>query len=327
MKIIQYLSLLIVFITGHGQVQSQILSVSIGTDLTISAGTPFSADGITITPAGNFTLNNVSLSRTATIANPASGSYISRVYQFTGATQPFTGTIQINYEAGELNGLTESALLLNVHDGANWQNFSSATNEVSQHFVLSSALSNLSLNELTLTEIATVLPVSWLSFTARPQGKQALLQWSTASEQHTRDYLIQHSMTGSNWHTIGSVAAKGNSSAVTNYQYMHTAPVTGKNQYRIQQTDADGKSSYSEVRSVLFGARDAGFAVLINPAGNGVLKIAVYSARELSFYSPGGQLLWKKQLEAGTQSVDITGYARGLYYISDRERTEKVVIQ
>lgn len=327
MKTNRWIGILLIVITSGSLTRAQSISVAAGTDLTLAAGTVFTVDGITFLPTNNYILNGITLSRTTTIAHPAAtGTHISRVYQFSDVTPPFTGTIQINYQPSELNGLTESLLLLNVHDGNSWQALTSTTNDAINHYVLTT-LSDKSLNELTLTSITTVLPLTWLAFTATPQNSQAFLQWSTASEQNTRDYLIQHSISGDNWQTIGTaVPAAGNSKVVQNYHYTHTNPVNGTNYYRIQQVDLDGQYSFSEIKSVLFSTNVAGFAVVTNPVTNGVLKVQVHAATDLFFYNANGILLWKKHFGTGVQHIAVSSYSQGIYYMSDGKHTRKVVV-
>ncbi|MEO6454678.1 MAG: hypothetical protein ABIN97_11420 [Ginsengibacter sp.] len=90
---------------------SQILTVSRGTDLVIKSGTPFFAGSIVLTPSSDFTLSDISISKNTVIAHPANNIYIARVYKFSGNTNPFSGSIKINYQDGaELNGLSENTL-------------------------------------------------------------------------------------------------------------------------------------------------------------------------------------------------------------------------
>ena len=55
------------------------------------------------------------------------------------------------------------------------------------------ALSGGSSNFVSQNSSITVLPLQWLSFTVQAQNNHALLQWSTASEQDTKDFIIQRS--------------------------------------------------------------------------------------------------------------------------------------
>ncbi|HSC37682.1 MAG TPA: hypothetical protein VLD19_07425 [Chitinophagaceae bacterium] len=174
---------------------------------------------------------------------------------------------------------------------------------------------------------ATTLPVSLSSFSAQKQGGNVLLQWTTATEQNSKDFSVQYSASGSNWNTISVLPAAGNSNTIRHYSYTHTNPATGNNYYRLLQTDIDGKSSYSEVRSVPFSNGASSFKVMANPVQNGVLQVEVNNSTTMSLFSPDGRLLWKKQLAAGTQSLDIGRYGKGVFLLKGKEGTEKILVQ
>lgn len=307
---------------------AQIITVTSGSDLTILAGTPFSADGLILTPSADYTLSNVSLSRTSTVVNTNSSPYIARVYQFSTTMNPFSGTVQINYQPGELNGIVPSTLQLNAHNGTSWNSFVTAVNDGPNNFVLSGALSGQPLSEMTLG-VLSALPVSWYSFTANKQSKRALLQWTTGSEKNTLNYTVQQSISGKSWSNIGTVPAAGNSSSTSRYSFVHATPTAGKNFYRILQTDIDGKFSYSEIRPLYFNADEASFSVISNPVSNGSLMVQVNSATvlPLAMFDIDGRLLWKKQLGAGVQTINVSGFTKGTYFLRSEDKTQKIIIQ
>ena len=279
--------------------QAQILTVSPGTDLVIKPGTVFFADNIILTPSADFTLSNISLSRNTIVSHPVLNTYIARVYQFSASTNPFSGSIQINYQDGaELNGLSESDLQLNVHNGFTWQQFASTTNDVVNNYVLSASLPGVQLNELTLAAIGAALPLRWRSFTAAKQQENVLLQWSTFSEQNSKSFILQTSSTGTTWNTLATVSAAGNSPSIHDYNYLHTSPATGYNYYRIVETNIDGKYNYSLVRKVLFQLTPWHIELLGNPVINGILEVKITLARSndiaptLKLYTADGKLLW-----------------------------------
>ena len=50
--------------------------------------------------------------------------------------------------------------------------------------------------------------------------------------------------------TIAKIMGQGNSSGLTNYEYLDRHPFSGINYYRLNQVDFSGESSYSDVISV-----------------------------------------------------------------------------
>ncbi|MEO8765243.1 MAG: T9SS type A sorting domain-containing protein [Ginsengibacter sp.] len=327
----------ILFLTATSDfyyLNAQILSVAAGTDLVIKDGTIFSADNIVLTPSADFTLSNISLTRNATVSHPVVNTYIARVYHFTGNTNPFNGTIQINYQDGaELNGIPETDLQLNVHNGTSWQVVTSNTNDAVNNFVLSNVLPGVQLNELTLAAIGAALPLQWRSFIATKQQNNILLQWSTFSEQNTKSFILQTSTDSRVWNTMATVPAAGNSSSVRDYNYLHTSPATGYNYYRIIETDIDGKYNYSLVRKVRFDPTPWNIELLGNPVSNGLLEIKITLARLndippiLKLYTVDGKLLWVKRSVGGTQAINVYGYPQGTYLLQANEKTLKFLIE
>jgi hypothetical protein len=159
------------------------------------------------------------------------------------------------------------------------------------------------------------------------QDGKAVLNWSTATEQNTKDFIIQHSSNGVDWNNTGRVGAAGNSNTIMLYNYVHTTPVVGVNYYRLLQTDIDGRSSYSQIRSVKFNDGNVSFTVLNNPVGNGMLYIKLSKAANLSLHSNEGKLFWHKHLSAGTVTIDVRGYAKGIYFLKGNGHTEKIIVR
>ena len=189
------------------------------------------------------------------------------------------------------------------------------------------ALSGASSNFVTQNPGIIVLPLTWIHFDAKEKDNTVLLNWSTAGEENTRDFNIQHSTGGTSWENIAVIEAAGNSTAIKDYSFTHTGPVNGINYYRIRQTDIDGRSSYSKIRSVLFTKNERPLTVLTNPVNKSILQVRLTKPLQLSFFNNEGQLLWKKLAQAGTVTFDVGGYAKGMYLLKADGKTEKIMIK
>jgi len=171
------------------------------------------------------------------------------------------------------------------------------------------------------------LPVSWLSFTAQKQEGKVLLNWSTASEQNARSFIVQHSIDASSWSNTGTVAAAGNSAAVQQYSFIHSNPVIGINYYRILQEDMDGKIAYSKVISLQYTSRLRQIIVYPNPVKDGLLHLQLQQAATVFIYKNTGELVMSMQLPAGTQQLDMGRFAKGVYQLKAGSETTQVVLQ
>lgn len=322
------INLLAITFLFTGITQAQLLTVASGTNLTIVNGTPFKVENLTLTPAADFIISNNTLSKSTTAMHFTANPYISRVYQFTNSTNSFTGSVQINYTDGaELNGIAENQLALNIHNGASWLSYTASARDATNNYVLSNGVASAGLNELTLASALLPLPLVWLSFTATKQNQTALLKWATAQEQNTRNFTVQYSANGINWAGIGLLPATGSSNSASNYNYIHSNPVTGINYYRILQTDADNRSSYSSIRTLKFTKTDKPFIITGNPVTNGVLTVQVNTSLYLALYTDEGKLLWQQRVNTGIKTIDVSRYAKGAYFLKTNTTTQKVVIQ
>jgi hypothetical protein len=105
---------------------------------------------------------------------------------------------------------------------------------------------------VTSSSCSVILAVSNLSFTAQKQGNTVQLDWKTTTEINNDHFDVERSKDGINWQVIGTVKGHGNSSTPIQYNYTDALPLNGINYYRLKQTDADGKFTYSQVKTVQF---------------------------------------------------------------------------
>lgn len=180
-----------------------------------------------------------------------------------------------------------------------------------------------------LQSVSATLPVSMVSFDVRQQGKGISINWSTASEQNSLDFYVQHSSNGTDWTTIAVTAAAGNSSSLKTYRFTHDNPVNGMNYYRVQQNDQDGKKSYSETKTIRFKAVSSAVQVLVNPVQNGQLQLTVNTnLQTIRLYNSHGQLLQSRQLTAGTHTLNVSSFAKGIYWLkAGKQQAEKIMIE
>ena len=85
------------------------------------------------------------------------------------------------------------------------------------------------------------------------------------SELNNAYFNIERSVDGQNWETIMKVNGAGNSSSTINYIEWDMNPILGLSYYRLSQTDFDGTTSKSEIRTVFFEGQDL-FTIYPNPA-------------------------------------------------------------
>jgi hypothetical protein len=201
----------------------------------------------------------------------------------------------------------------------------SGTDNNGSSYVEATGVNSRTLNTLTLGSNIAPLPVSWLEFRALKKDNTAVLNWITASEQNTQDFLVQHNRAGS-WETLGSVKAAGNSATPLRYSYSHTKPLKGHNHYRLIQRDRDGKQSFSEIATVWMGEGSAGISVFPNPLQDHILKVSVAEPMQITLFDATGRRVLSQKLKEGAHTLDVSGMTGGLYRLQSGNEVIPVII-
>lgn len=95
--------------------------------------------------------------------------------------------------------------------------------------------------------VLATLPVKLSDFKARLNGAtQATIQWTTEFELESAKYYVQRSIDGTNYTTIGTINAAGNSLESKRYTFDDLQLGERAAYYRLQMVDIDGKSSLSK---------------------------------------------------------------------------------
>jgi len=113
-----------------------------------------------------------------------------------------------------------------------------------------------------------ILPVNLLTFRGTLQNNSTLLDWETANEVNTSQFIVERSVDGNNFTRIGAVAAVGNNS---NNKYSFTDYDASRQSssvlyYRLKIMDNDGASTYSRVVTIILPYVTGRVSVFPNPA-------------------------------------------------------------
>ena len=103
------------FVCGFGY--SQTLTVANGSSITINANSSVTIDGLELEPSATYTIAGPNVfDRTSTPIVLGDNSSINRVYTMTEVLSDYLGVVSFSYEESELNGISESNLVLEVQD-------------------------------------------------------------------------------------------------------------------------------------------------------------------------------------------------------------------
>lgn len=135
------------------------------------------------------------------------------------------------------------------------------------------------------------LPLTLKSFNAYEYNCNALLNWSTASEENT-SYTEIYRKDGplAQYVKIAEVKSAGFSSSTRDYSYLDRSAKQQATpyEYKLKFVDIDGQYTYSEVKSVSLkcGAVEEGVNIFPNPASNSIF-VSFQTAND----NPDGVLL------------------------------------
>ena len=323
--------ILVVLLGITTQILQAQLYVGSGVDLVIKSGGTFHYDGLTITPSGDFTLTNTTLTKTDdyTISPAPTGTYIKRYFSFSNTTSSFSGTIRFSYDGAIIpSPLSAGTLQLNIRTSSAWTGgFGTDAGTGGGSYVEATSLSSTGLNTLTLAANGAALPVTWLRFVAEKKESASILNWATATEQNTKDYLVQHSISGGGWKSLGTVKAAGNSSTRSDYTFIHHTPESGYNYYRLIQRDQDDQFSYSKVVTVLMNKEDIRLKVFPNPILDGKVNVLLKEPAQVRLFDAAGRQVLCQWLAAGLQAIDVSRYSTGTYFIKVKNESTTITIK
>ena len=161
------------------------------------------------------------------------------------------------------------------------------------------------------------LPVNLISFTARREGDQVLLNWRTASEKDNNHFIIERSELANQFYSIGEVKGSGNSTTPTSYRFADKNPMPGKTFYRLKQVDNDGSAAIC--KTVEIGAGRTGLAASLypNPVRTGSISIQTRNREKTEFtiYDLLGRPLKKGLIQNEIQHVSISNLQSGTYFL------------
>lgn len=169
---------------------------------------------------------------------------------------------------------------------------------------------------LTASFAGGTLPVTLLDFEAVAQGSTGLLTWKTAEETNSSRFVVQRSVDGVRWDSIGVVAAAGNSAVTRDYRFVDANPVAGYDDYRLALVDRDGARQLSIVKRVFFGGTGVA-RVYPNPAGD-VVNVelpGLEGTTVATLYDATGALVYRQEFGGYTTTLQVRPLPAGIYQL------------
>ena len=189
-----------------------------------------------------------------------------------------------------------------------------------------------------VTVIASTLPLTLLSFNATLLNCQPSLNWITESEYKTDRFEVERgNLNNSLWVSVGTIKAKGNTSAKSTYSLTDKDVIAASEKvlYRLKIIDKDGQYKYSNFLPFLVNCKTVQVQVYPNPVQDGKLYVSLTGTKgytEATLLSLSGQVIVKKQINNGTNFLNVLNIANGTYLLNVKDangvdKKVKVLIQ
>lgn len=290
------------------------------TGLTIKSGTTFVFDGLNLTPSADLSLQNQTISVSATPATAGTGSTIARVYSISSALS-FSGAVGVKYAAGELNGNQESTLKL-VTGASSFTAFNNSTpGSTGTYSVSVSGLSNVSLNRLSATSAAVPLSIRYDDFTvASGPGCTSLLSWN-AYKATAANFTLERSTDGKRFEALALEVAQNEH----RFSSTDPAPLQDRNFYRLAIREPGEKVVYSAVVSINHSCQQAQTRVYPNPTGKDIsvsLATVPVNMVYMDLLDVSGKVLLSLRTSAQTSTIDLQALAAGTYLLKIQNGSE-----
>ena len=169
------------------------------------------------------------------------------------------------------------------------------------------------------------LPIELTTFTGKwADDKNALLQWSTASEKDLGHFELERAF-GENmdYNKVGEVKAAGNSSALKSYSFTDKSVGFERSDlfyYRLRMVEKNGRFTYSPIVSL---ARTETYSFQVSPnPNNGLFSLLVTSDFE-KLENPtyvltdvAGKAIQNGPVSSSKMQFDMSRSAKGIYFLN-----------
>jgi len=171
-----------------------------------------------------------------------------------------------------------------------------------------------------------VLPANLLSFNVALRDGSVAVNWATANEVNTKNFVVERSTDGVHFSALGTVAAAGNSNTARQYQFTDASALQAGAStlyYRLRIVDNDSKYSYTAILPVQLQGGMFRITLSPNPVHN-QLTVAFSTgnakAATLRVTDANGKVIYQQQFQINgvasmQQYINVSKYAAGSYFV------------
>lgn len=236
--------------------------------------------------------------------------------------------VRLSFDEINRSGIVDVASQLRIAkwDGSTWLNLGKADstgNNTVGSLRTTARVTSFSPFTLASATSGNPLPVKLINFHALAINKSVKVMWTTTSEINDDYFIVEKSIDGINWASIGKIEGAQNSSSLINYEFTDLNPINGAQYYRLLQADMNGEISYSNIAAVTFngGVKPLVVSLSPNPANTTIQVMLSEPATDATIrvFNSMGMVIMELENQSGNKFIlDMTRMDDDLYTIEIR---------
>ena len=235
-------------------------------------------------------------------------------------------SVTLSWTDNRSGGVTDIASLRVARwDGSTWKNLGKGTttgNNAKGTIQTAAAVTSFSPFTLASTTTLNPLPINISRFDAQKNKQSVSLKWTTENEINFSHFEVERADGNNNFSALGKVSAH-NSISMQYYSFEDNQPLKGVNLYRLKLVGQDGKSVYSNVKSILFNANGS-ITIYPNPAVDYIQIDGLAEGVAIEINDAGGRLV-KRMISNASNRYSVNDLRKGMYFIKILDKENKTV--
>jgi hypothetical protein len=166
------------------------------------------------------------------------------------------------------------------------------------------------------------LPIQLTSFDAQLNGQGGVIcNWTAASQVNNKLFTVEKSSDGYTFDTVATLPGAGTTSKTITYSALDENPFSGTSYYRLQQTDFDGKYTFSNIVPINIEA-ESGLTIFPNPVSTDLIvkySSTIAGPMQVKVIDMAGRVISTSSfnLQLGNNSffINVSNIAAGTYFL------------
>jgi hypothetical protein len=247
-------------------------------------------------------------------------SYLKRFWTINASgISNFNCELTFQYSEEDVIGTENEILCMEVKNGDFTKG--SFVNTLSNQM----SISTTEFGQYTGSSTNWVLGCELLNFDATIKDHSVSLNWSTASENDTKEFEIEQSIDALNFHLAGTIAAAGNSNELRYYNFNDNNTILGKNilYYRLKTIDNNGAINYSKIIKVNPREKEFGYSAIYSKSDNKIIlnyNSDTESNIRIDITGLNGRIILTKEFEVtegpNKIGIDADFFETGIFIVS-----------